>query len=223
MIAKTSPVRLVAAAEPCLQLAYRRYQLRPQHGRPAVRCNMLVAHATGLCKEVYAPLLDRIGTADGEAITLDMRNHGDSMLANRPAFDSGKATTVAMEDYSKDIGACMEALAMDSRRVPIIGIGHSAGATGILLVEAARPGTFSAIVAIDPVLSVVDLHDASQPAAARYMNDVSERLAAMVRRRRDRWPDRAAAHAYLNGRGIYANWSKDAFDAFISVLTATLR
>ncbi|KAI8056188.1 Alpha/Beta hydrolase protein [Syncephalis plumigaleata] len=198
MITKTSSVKLVTAAEPCLKLAYRRYQLRSRSGEHGSSLQYLP-------KQLYEPLLHHIDTVNGEAISMDLRNHGDSAVANRLPFESGQATT----------GNMLKTLDMNNKKEPIIGIGHSAGATALLLTEAAYPGTFSAIIAIDPIVSTVDLEDTSMSSSIRYMSNATDDMAAAVKRRRDNWPSREVAYNHLYGRGMFTNWDKDAFKSYI--------
>ena len=40
-------------------------------------------------------------------------------------------------------------------------------------------------------------------------------LASKALKRRSSWPDRAAAHAALHGRGMFRGWDEAAFDAYI--------
>ncbi|KAI9595299.1 Alpha/Beta hydrolase protein [Syncephalis fuscata] len=221
MLTKVSPVKFAAAAEPHLRLAYRRYLLQLKEPSKAAstkkpkNCTLLVSHATGLCKEVYEPLLRHISLVDGEALAMDLRNHGDSSVANSPLFENGKATTVAFKDYSEDTLALLKSLNISNQQKPLIGIGHSAGATGLLLAEATYPGTFSAIIAIDPVLSTIDLH--KEPSAVPKNNTAAilDNLANMVKNRRANWSNREMARKHFFGRGMYADWDNDALDAYI--------
>jgi pimeloyl-ACP methyl ester carboxylesterase len=41
-------------------------------------------------------------------------------------------------------------------------------------------------------------------------------MASKARKRRSTWPDRAAAHAALHGRGMFRGWHEDAFYAYIN-------
>jgi pimeloyl-ACP methyl ester carboxylesterase len=40
-------------------------------------------------------------------------------------------------------------------------------------------------------------------------------LASKALKRRSNWPDRAAAHAALHGRGMFRGWTEEAFAAYI--------
>jgi pimeloyl-ACP methyl ester carboxylesterase len=128
-IISISPIRSAPAAASQAQIAYRRYELKPVQSA-ALSCNVVLAHATGLCKEVYTQFLGHLKTIEGEVIAGDMRNHGDSWMANRELFERGEAWPETCIDGAGDILALLDHIKLDSSK-PLIGIGHSIGATNL--------------------------------------------------------------------------------------------
>ncbi|KAI8056211.1 Alpha/Beta hydrolase protein [Syncephalis plumigaleata] len=221
MIIATSPVEYITSADACLKLAYRRYRIRPSEQErsklvgPPKRCKILLVHATGLCKELYTPLLDRLNTIEGEVIAMDLRNHGDSNMMNLPLFESDEATTMAFRDYYRDILVLVKTLNLNNKKEPLIGIGHSVGASGLLLAESAAPNTFSALIAIDPILSTVDFTNTKVITPPYHMGKVGDVYAALSANRRDGWANRRDRYKHFAGRGFYASWDEDVLKAYI--------
>jgi pimeloyl-ACP methyl ester carboxylesterase len=94
---------------------------------------------------------------------------------------------------------------------PLIGMGHSFGAQLTVLLAAHEPGLFKALVLTDPILFPLDKWLAIRALALLGQHP----FAKGARRRRDRWPARAAAAEHLRGRGIYRGWSEEAFQCFV--------
>jgi pimeloyl-ACP methyl ester carboxylesterase len=128
-IISASPVKFAPAAASQAQIAYRRYGLKPVQSA-ALSCNVVLAHATGLCKEVYTQFLGRLKTVEGEVIAWDMRNHGDSCTANLELFKRGEAWPETGIDGARDILALLDHIQLDPSK-PLVGIGHSIGATNL--------------------------------------------------------------------------------------------
>ncbi|RKP06162.1 Alpha/Beta hydrolase protein [Thamnocephalis sphaerospora] len=147
-------VRLAPASDPAYQMAYRRYALQPHESMrdTALECNLLVAHGVSLCKEVYEPILSRISSVRGDAISYEVRNHGDSGVVNAELLEENSDLDAIFYDSVRDTRALINTLRLTKRR-PLIGIGHSGGGTLMLCTEIMYPGTFEAIIVIDPILS----------------------------------------------------------------------
>jgi hypothetical protein len=83
------------------------------------------------------------------------------------------------------------------------------------LAEAIRPNTFAAIIAIDPVISTVDLELVLQGKAQPDGSRSGIHIAHMVKKRRATWKSREEAFEHLNNRGMHEGWTSEAMDAFI--------
>jgi pimeloyl-ACP methyl ester carboxylesterase len=119
-----------AEASDGLSVAY--YQLG------GVGPDLLLAHATGFCGAVLAPLAaalsDRL-----RCVALDLRAHGQS---GRPTGE------LDWHGFSRDVLAVVDRLELQAP----VGFGHSCGGASLLLAEEARPGTFSALYCFEPVV-----------------------------------------------------------------------
>ncbi|RKP08929.1 Alpha/Beta hydrolase protein [Thamnocephalis sphaerospora] len=211
MLTSTSSVEFAPAATKELQIAYRRYTLSAE-ASCAMPCTLAVIHSVSLCKEVYAPLLNQLRTAQGDAYSFDYRNHGDSYMVNRGLIDQDYTTKDVFADSVRDLFSLVDTLELAKRR-PLIGIGHSGGASGMLLAEIMRPNTFDAIVAIDPILTTVDPRNVQQGDTSP--TDTYAIIAQMAANRRATWKNRDKARASLFEHGMYTGWCPQAIDAFL--------
>lgn len=118
---------------------------------------LLLAHGNGFCRQTWYAVLDELrclaasgsrkGNVNGDlsfrAVLCDMRSHGDSPSAN------GR---VGWEEQARDMNRIAKVVRKNvGRHVPIVAVGHSMGATALLLAELSNPGTFQAAVVAEPV------------------------------------------------------------------------
>ncbi len=142
----------------------------------------LVAHATGFPLLAYLPLW-RAVRSDARLVGPDLRGTGGSTW---PV--SGRAD---WQGFADDLASALEATGL-ADAAPL-GIGHSSGATALLLLEARRPGTFAALWCFEPAYFPAG-PDGHLSAVAE---EILERRVAGARRRRARFATRAAARARL--------------------------
>jgi pimeloyl-ACP methyl ester carboxylesterase len=159
----------------------------------------------GFCGGVYWPLLNRLHAAGYGLFLHDIEGQGASDAA---ACYSGSGPLLArIPRVMKEQGLC------DGR--PLIGIGHSFGGALTLRVAAEQPQLFRALVLLDPITLPTPAWLMMKTLSALGRNP----MAMAARRRRERWPSRAAAAEHLRGRGIYKGWTDEAFDCFIEHAT----
>lgn len=153
---------------------------------------LLVSHATGFHGRVYDPLIARC--AGLHCLSTDLRGHGDSRTPDEVDF--------RWEGFADDLLAVIERLAP---REPWFGFGHSMGATALLTVEQQRPGTFRALYCYEPVIH------------PEYVNDAQrlEGFLERTRRRRSRFPSRAAAIENYRSKPPYDAFAPDVLDAYV--------
>ncbi len=103
-------------------------------GRPIV-----ILHATGFLGRIYRPIAERL-TAIGHVFSYDQRGHGDSDRAPDDAYD--------WHHTMNDLAGFIAAMGFKSVRA----FGHSAGATAIGSLAAARPDLIERAVLAEPVV-----------------------------------------------------------------------
>ncbi|NND74795.1 MAG: alpha/beta hydrolase [Ilumatobacter sp.] len=111
-------------------------------GRP-----LLLSHATGFHAHCYLPLADRLSTGF-VSHALDYRGHGAT-----PRPDDWR---VDWERYGDDARAAAEAIAERAGR-PLVGFGHSMGATALLMAAHRNPALFDVIVGFEPIVFPTDV------------------------------------------------------------------
>ncbi|MEZ5176469.1 MAG: alpha/beta hydrolase [Acidimicrobiia bacterium] len=109
-------------------------------GSDPADATMLLAHAAGFCKELWHPVVAalRREQPDVEALLIDTRGHGQSTPHPGP-FDPASIASDIIE-------------IVDRIDRPVVGVGHSSGGAALPRVEAHRPGTFSKLVLIEPII-----------------------------------------------------------------------
>ena len=99
---------------------------------------VVAVHATGFCKETWGPVLAALpGVA---AVAIDQRGHGASTVGD-PPFDwwhLGGDVLAVIEEASPAPGR--------------IGLGHSSGGAALAMAEILVPGTFQALVLVEPIV-----------------------------------------------------------------------
>ncbi|KAG0347866.1 hypothetical protein BG004_006739 [Podila humilis] len=162
---------------------------------------MLVTHANGFLKELWEPVLSRLEPhlTPPEIYAIDCRNQGDSAVLNKEILkDTFEWTT-----YAKDVLAAVDSLGL----VKPLGMGHSFGASAIIVAELMRPGTFSGIIAIDPTMfpSQVKMTEPSD----------GHPLAQLALKRRDHWKDRNEARTKLLEKKFFADWHPEILNLYL--------
>jgi pimeloyl-ACP methyl ester carboxylesterase len=155
--------------------------------------DLILLHPTGFVADIWQSLAGWLSQRF-RVVAVDARGHGDS---SKPDGDYG------MQQLVQDLGAVIDALALERP----IGIGHSAGATTIVALEAERPGTFARAVLMEPVLSFDE-----PPEPHTLENDP---LAASTLKRRAVWPSRQAVYESYRPRPPFQHWDESSLWAYI--------
>ncbi len=148
---------------------------------------LLFVHATGFCKEVWEPVIDRIVPKSFSWVTMDQRGHGDSDVGLAPNDWDFLAQDVI--DVLCD-------------RVDVTAIGHSSGGGVIARAESFHPGLFRHLVLIEPIIF--------PPPFQRMDGPMSEG----TRRRRKAFPSRDDAFERF-ASGPFGTWAPEALAAYI--------
>lgn len=149
------------------------------------------SHATGFCKEVWQPTIRHLRQAGVSlpAIAWDYRCHGDA-----PTIEG----VLDWRWFAED------ALSVVADVGPVVGIGHSMGGAVLTLAELMRPGSFAALLLIEPIII---------PGPQIPTDDGP--MAVAARRRRATLPSREAALANYRGKGGFATWTDEALEAYV--------
>ncbi|MDP9075327.1 MAG: alpha/beta hydrolase [Actinomycetota bacterium] len=154
---------------------------------------ILFCHATGfhglVWQAVSAELSDSV-----HGISFDQRGHGDSGLPQDLDLD--------WSGFARDALAVVGSLGLERP----IGVGHSSGATVLLLAEQLQPGTFAALYCYEPIIV---------PADPPLGPDPSNWLAAAARRRREVFRSKAEALASYSAKPPFSTWRPEVVAAYV--------
>ncbi|QXQ06574.1 alpha/beta hydrolase [Sphingosinicellaceae bacterium] len=161
------------------------------------------AHATGMCADLYAELLDPLA-AEFNIVASDARGHGQSVLPADPA------SLTSWRVFQDDLAVLL------ARYHPgrWLLAGHSMGASVSFELAARRPDLASAVVLVEPAsipFADAAAYEAARSAGTPRPNPMAEQAA----RRRSVFASRDAARDNWRGRGVFAGWSDTALDAYV--------
>ncbi|KAF9181601.1 hypothetical protein BGZ49_004822, partial [Haplosporangium sp. Z 27] len=203
--ARFSTVRhVIESSTPSFSLACNVYKRIPTTSNTVLsgrEAPIMFAHANGFHKEIWEPVISRMSPrwTSSDMYAFDCRNQGDSAVINKDVLEK----TFDWYSYATDILKIVDKFDLKKP----IGIGHSYGASAFILAELLRPGTFSAIVAVDPTMFPKSL----------YLNATLDDhpMAQITLKRRDSWKDRAEVRAKLLERRFFRSWHPEALDLYI--------
>ena len=156
-----------------------------ESGKPAA----LLVHGTGFVADVW----DEVARDLASTYTvygLDRRGHGASH----------KPRTYHFADYADDICRLIDALGLRD----VYGIGHSAGATDLLLAAKMRPGCFTRLFVMEP--TVMNPHAARDPSVGLSEQSLSRVQGALRRQAEFDSPD--AVFKRYRAAPAFADWTE---------------
>jgi len=163
----------------------------------------VLAHGSGFHGGVFAPLAARL-VPNLKMFAPDLRGHG---LSEAP-----RDLDMSWNGFALDVLAACELArtTAPASGAGVLGIGHSAGATALLLAEMAVPGTFSAIYCYEPILP-----QRGERIAAAGSATGSLALAAGARRRRSRFGSRSEAFARYGSRPPFEEFDPETLQCYV--------
>jgi pimeloyl-ACP methyl ester carboxylesterase len=158
----------------------------------------LLVHGTSFVAEVW----DEVATVLASRYTvyaLDRRGHGAS---HKPGADR-----YHFVDYASDVCAVIEALDLSD----VFGIGHSAGATDLLLAAKLLPRRFSRLFVMEP--TVMDPR-ASREGSARLSDKGTANVQGVLRRQVE-FDNADAAFQRFRAAPAFAQWTERALRTYV--------
>ncbi|WP_416467603.1 alpha/beta fold hydrolase [Pseudomonas sp. LFS044] len=193
-------MQLIPWSHPCSEGFTLRGWRSPASGKPLLH----FLHGNGFCCLAYEPMLMRLGE-HFDLWLCDVQGHGDSDHGG--AFRGWNRTAaLAVEAFEAGRGEYGE--------VPRYAVGHSFGGVLTGLILASAPRLFERAVLLDPVLfsrRMIGMMGAAALVGLHRRHTLARKAAS----RRSHWPDREAALASLQGRGIFKGWKDAALHAYI--------
>jgi len=156
-------------------------------------------HATGFPAGVYTPLLSRL-SKKFHLSALDFR-------ATWPGIGAPPEGKDYWQRYADDLIVFIE----QELKEPVIGMGHSMGATCTILAAVKRPDLFTSLVLIEPAMV--------SRTQARLIRLVPKAVMGLIEpakgtlRKRDRWPSRDAFLNECRQNKLYKRLGDEAFSA----------
>jgi pimeloyl-ACP methyl ester carboxylesterase len=158
----------------------------------------LLLHGTGFVAEIWDEVASELASRY-TVYALDRRGHGDS---HKPA-----AGRYHFLDFAEDLCRVIEALDLSD----IYGIGHSAGATDLLLTAKLLPGRFSRLFVMEP--TIMDPHAARTDVTG--LSDFATGAVRGVLRRQAEFDSAETAFARYRAAPAFADWSEPSLWAYI--------
>ncbi|HEX3621881.1 MAG TPA: alpha/beta hydrolase [Acidimicrobiales bacterium] len=154
---------------------------------------LLMAHATGFCGSVLAPLAAHL-TSSFSCWTFDARGHGDTVTP--PGIDWDWA------GFAADVLVVVAGLGLERP----LAFGHSSGGAAVLDAEARRPGTFAALWCYEPIV---------WPEVGEALTASREPLIAGALKRRDHFSSRDEAYENFAAKPPLASLDAEALRAYV--------
>jgi pimeloyl-ACP methyl ester carboxylesterase len=158
----------------------------------------LLMHGTGFVAEVWDDVARELAH-DYTVYALDRRGHGDS---HKPAADR-----YHFQDFAADVCAVIETLGLSN----IYGIGHSAGATDLLLAAKLMPARFSRLFVMEP--TVMDPH-AARPEGTG-LSDFAKGAVQGVLRRQAEFDSPEAVFLRYQAAPAFTKWTESSLRAYV--------
>ncbi|TKA67933.1 hypothetical protein B0A55_06568 [Friedmanniomyces simplex] len=163
---------------------------------------ILAAHAIGFPKELYEPLWDDL-LAQSERNGFRIRSIWIAEASNLGASGVLNEQTQGDEpswfDYSRDM-LHMTNVFREHMPQPIVGIGHSMGATSLIQLAIMHPRVLASLVLLDPIMGISTPQDFATMFIANAL-------------RPDLWSTRAEAER--DSRALFKSWDPRTFELWL--------
>jgi pimeloyl-ACP methyl ester carboxylesterase len=154
---------------------------------------LLMAHATGFCGPVLAPLAALLA-GRFHCWAFDARGHGDT--------ESPAGLDWKWSGFADDVLAVVDGLGLERP----YGFGHSCGGAAMLDAEARRPGTFAALWCYEPIV---------WPEVSEELKASRRPLISGALKRRDQFPSREEAYDNFSSKPPLESLDPKALRAYV--------
>jgi pimeloyl-ACP methyl ester carboxylesterase len=151
-----------------------------------------LSHATGFNGACWNPVIERLREDAATIVVIDHRGHGRSQRVPIP---------ISWWDMGNDVRWIVDRV---DGPAPHIGVGHSMGGAAITMAEVTRPGTFGAMVLVEPILLGDPIRRTDYP------------LAEVVRKRRRQFVSREKARSNFGRKTPFSRWDPKAIDGYVA-------
>ncbi|KAJ6134612.1 hypothetical protein N7523_000934 [Penicillium sp. IBT 18751x] len=195
--------RATATPNSTLKLCVKKYTpIDNPHPQPG-DVTIIATHGTGLIKELYEPLWEELIARSKEngfrvrAIWIaDSTNQGASGILNEEKLGNN----TSWFDHGRDLIQMINHF-RDDMPQPIIGVGHSLGATQLIFASIYHPRLFTSLLLVEPYIM-------NSPMAGN-----GPEMLAKAAFRRDKWPSREEAST--KARRALEDWDPRVFERWI--------
>ncbi|MEX1004757.1 MAG: alpha/beta hydrolase [Acidimicrobiia bacterium] len=154
---------------------------------------MLFAHATGFCGKVWRPVRARL--PEFSSTIWDFRGHGRSVASRERR---------SWWEMADDVLAIHATVTRGPGATRVVGAGHSMGGAALVMAELVNPGSFDALVLIEPILF-----------GPPYLPANDHPLVSLALRRRAVFESRAGVEASYSSKPPFAAWDVDALAGYL--------
>ncbi|KAH9848691.1 Alpha/beta hydrolase fold-1 [Lenzites betulinus] len=198
-------------ALPLLVTARRYWTADCAHDDPDA-LTLIFTHATGYHKEHWEPTLEHLfallrgpgKVKIHDAWCIDAPNHGEAAILNENTLRWGYVPVFPWEEYARAVHLFLAGLGtgvdVDFSKRKLVGVGHSMGATAIILSQTYQPQLpYVATILVDPMVL---------PPTGEPTTTTRNPLREGAEKRRDIWPSRDEAFAQFSSRPSWKAWDQ---------------
>ncbi|KAI9340116.1 Alpha/Beta hydrolase protein [Pilaira anomala] len=193
------------------KLAVERHEV-PAKTKANRKVAFLFSHSNGFHKESLHPLIKRFidhlrslkeyDQTDITIVAWDARSHGDSARLNEGTF----LESYRWFDNAMDTKKVIEEMELDQGYDQLIGVGHSFGATSMIILEFFYPNTFDGLCVTEPVFAD-KLHD----------GEIRAMIPTLASgKRRDEWPNREECRKSLLKSKFFQSFHPEVLDNYVN-------
>ncbi|CAO3672376.1 unnamed protein product [Rhizopus stolonifer] len=187
------------------QLCIEQHQFLSQNNHPTL--SFVISHAIGFHKELYRPLVKRLAKVLKQTyqhtniiiVAWDARYHGDSALLNQI-----RGERYRWVDNALDTKQVIDILKLKEKG-QVFGIGHSMGASCMILAESLFPGTFDGLCLIEAAV---------RRKVVPFQTRLKDPIYASINRR-DEWPNREECLKSFLKKSFWKSFHPEALENYV--------